>query len=61
MQLALDTNLLVYAEGVVVHSDDAPKAERIRALLPALPPDEVANPLAAVRHPLLEALLASGR
>lgn len=45
MLLALDTNLLVYAEGVASHPDDASKSERVRALLPALPPDEVALPV----------------
>ncbi|HUZ73330.1 MAG TPA: VapC toxin family PIN domain ribonuclease [Stellaceae bacterium] len=46
MQAALDTNLLVYAEGVAFAPEDAVKSERIRGLLVSLPADEAALPLA---------------
>jgi predicted nucleic acid-binding protein len=45
MQAALDTNLLVYAEGIAFAAGDAVKSERMRALLRSLPPDEVAVPV----------------
>lgn len=45
MQIALDTNLLVYAEGFVFFPEDAQKPERVRQLLDALPAEEVVLPV----------------
>lgn len=45
MQAALDTNLLVYAEGFGIHAHDVMKSERVRKLLAELPDDEIAVPV----------------
>jgi predicted nucleic acid-binding protein len=42
---ALDTNLLVYAEGVALLPADALKPARVRALLAALPSDDIGLPV----------------
>jgi predicted nucleic acid-binding protein len=45
VRVALDTNLLVYAEGIVFLPGDADKPDRARDLLDALPDDGVLLPI----------------
>lgn len=45
MRVALDTNLLVYAEGLAFLPEDSTKPDRIRALLDTLPPEDVILPV----------------
>lgn len=45
LRLALDTNLLVYAEGVAPHERDAHKPAAVRELLRSLPRDGIRVPV----------------
>jgi predicted nucleic acid-binding protein len=45
LQVALDTNVLVYAEGLAFLPGDLDKPDRVRNLLSALDPDEVVLPV----------------
>jgi predicted nucleic acid-binding protein len=45
VRIALDTNLLIYAEGVAFLPEDSTKPDRVRALLDALPPEDVILPV----------------
>lgn len=45
MLLALDTNILVYAEGIAPLASDAEKPARVRGLLEALPAEDVVVPV----------------
>lgn len=48
LRVALDTNLLVYAEGVAPLDRDAHKPEAVRDLLASLPGDDVLVPVQAL-------------
>lgn len=48
MRVALDTNLLVYAEGIAPLAGDAGKPHRVRELLVGIPDDRVALPVQAL-------------
>jgi predicted nucleic acid-binding protein len=45
VQVALDTNVLLYAEGFAFLPGDVDKPERVRTLLSAIDPDEVVLPV----------------
>jgi predicted nucleic acid-binding protein len=48
LQVALDTNVLVYAEGLAPLSEDAEKPDRARDLLNAMDPNNVVVPVQAL-------------
>ena len=45
VRVALDTNVLVYAEGIISSPEDAWKADRARDLLEALPDEQIVLPV----------------
>jgi predicted nucleic acid-binding protein len=53
LKVAIDTNILAYAEGI----EDPTRQAAARRLIQSPDPEAVANPFLPVRHPLLEAVL----